>query len=267
MLNLKTVTTAIVAIVVLTGNRNAYSQNVKVEYSMEIKINQLSPELQQKVAADLKKPLYYTLENNRLESIYYLGKWDSRKDTSQTITSTQNNRREHTTNITETRLSSTTIYKNFENNTILTRTEVDNKAYLTQAEVKEQPWKIEKETAVIAGMECRRATRTLERTGEEMEAWFAPEISVPDGPGVNYGLPGLILKVESSNNIIYATRVSYPEALNIIKPRGELITRDELTKIQAKVREESRKEPETTEQRDGHTVIRKTTRGEAIKLN
>ncbi len=267
---MKSLITALIPLLFLSSatNKEESSRHLKVEYVMALKpasqMNQLPPDMRKA----LLEPMYYTLENNGAESLYYLVKGIDKSDTVKTTT-TENNRRENNITVRGVRSATSppTIYKNFESSIILTRTEVDKKAYLTQADFREQSWKIQKETALIAGMECRRATRILERTGEETEAWFAPEIPVPDGPGNYYGLPGLILKVESSNNTIYATRVSYPKELNIPKPKGELIAREELVKIQAKAREEALKEPETTEERDGNTVIRKTTRSEVMKLN
>lgn len=265
--------TSLISLLFLSSanHKEVSSHHVKVEYAMVVKptaqMNQLPPG----VLKTLLEPTYYTLENNGQESLYYQVKGiDTRRDSVKTTaTNSEGNKRELTTTITtiSSRTSPPTTYKNFENNTILTRWEVDKKAYLTQADFNESPWKIQQETAVIAGMECKRATMIAARTGDEIEAWFAPDIPVYDGPAGYYGLPGLILKVESSNNTIYATRISYPKELTVIKPKGELIAREELLKIQAKALDEARKESETTEERDGDTIIRRKTRGEVIKLN
>lgn len=257
-----------ISLLLLSSARNPEETHfIKVEYAMVVKptaqINQLSPELRNA----LLDPMHYILENTGKESLYYVIKTPDKHDSTKT-TRSEGNQTEHHTIVTRitARTPPPVIYKNFENNILLTGREIQKKAYLTQADFTESNWKIQKETAVIAGMECKRATRTMEATGIELEAWFTPEIPLHDGPAGYYGLPGLILKVESPNNTIYATRITYPKELKIQKPTGELITREELNKIQEKDRAANRQEPGTTEEREGNTY-RRTTRGETIKLN
>jgi len=60
-------------------------------------------------------------------------------------------------------------------------------------------WKIDNNaTAVILGMNCKKAT--CHYAGRDYEAWFAPEIPISDGPYKFGGLPGLIVKLQDSDN-------------------------------------------------------------------
>lgn len=264
---MKAILISILSLLLLRFTPQNETHFIKVEYAMVVKptaqINQLSPEVRKVIL----EPTYYTLENIGKESLYYAIKAADKSDSVKTTRSESNQTEHHTrvTNITS-RTPPPVIYKNFESNTLVTRNEIQKKAYLTESDFTENAWTIQKETAVIAGMECKRATRTIERTGEQLEAWFTPEIPLHDGPGGYYGLPGLILKIETSNNTIYATRITYPGELKIQKPEGQLISREELNQIREKDRAENRREPVTTEERNGNT-IRRTTRGETIRLN
>lgn len=58
------------------------------------------------------------------------------------------------------------------------------------------PWKITESTDTILNYSCQKAT--LHFRGREYTAWFAADIPVNDGPWKFMGLPGLILKVEDS---------------------------------------------------------------------
>jgi len=75
----------------------------------------------------------------------------------------------------------------------------------------EMEWEIEGDsTRTIIGYECVMARTNYH--GREWRAWFSPEIPVQDGPWKFYGLPGLILGAESTNDIsITATGIETVE--------------------------------------------------------
>lgn len=62
-------------------------------------------------------------------------------------------------------------------------------------------WSITDSTATVLGYECVIARTDYH--GRHWKAWFAPEIPVPFGPWKLRGLPGLILKAESDNDITF----------------------------------------------------------------
>lgn len=58
-----------------------------------------------------------------------------------------------------------------------------------------QDWQLEDGTDIICGYACSVAT--VEFRGRKWKAWFADNLPIPEGPFKFYGLPGLILKMES----------------------------------------------------------------------
>ena len=62
-------------------------------------------------------------------------------------------------------------------------------------------WKLQAERKKIGEYICMKATAVLD--GDEITAWFTPEIPVPAGPADYYGLPGLVLAVERLDETIF----------------------------------------------------------------
>lgn len=94
-------------------------------------------------------------------------------------------------------------------------------------------WKLQADRRKIGDYICMKATTTLE--GDEVTAWFTPEIPVPAGPAQYYGLPGLVLAVERLDETIFlATSVdlSPPDPDLLVAPDGgRLYTREEFERI------------------------------------
>jgi GLPGLI family protein len=68
----------------------------------------------------------------------------------------------------------------------------------------------------------------------EIVAWFTPEIPLGHGPDIYFGLPGLILEVQSGTDMFLASKVTVnpKDKIKIKKPKkGEVVTADELKKI------------------------------------
>lgn len=62
-----------------------------------------------------------------------------------------------------------------------------------------QQWQLHADTLEIGGYVCQKATCSFR--GRSFEAWFAPDISIPEGPWTFGGLPGLILKVYDTDRL------------------------------------------------------------------
>lgn len=73
-------------------------------------------------------------------------------------------------------------------------------------------WHIENEEKYILNKKCLKAKGEFSvLTGNKyvtstVEAWFSPEIPLPFGPGRFSGLPGLILKLKTSNHFVYTAK-------------------------------------------------------------
>ena len=69
-------------------------------------------------------------------------------------------------------------------------------AYLVTGEQPVISWRLLGEERVYRDHRVMKATATVDSA--VVEAWFAPEIPVPAGPGLYGGLPGLVLMVTNA---------------------------------------------------------------------
>lgn len=80
-------------------------------------------------------------------------------------------------------------------------------------------WELTNEESKVNGVSCYKAL--LKFRGRNYIAWYAPDIATPFGPWKFYGLPGLIVRITSDDNIISfsLTTLSYPtNSVEISKP-------------------------------------------------
>lgn len=99
-----------------------------------------------------------------------------------------------------------------------------NKKYsITKEPLPVIEWKIEKETKSILNYKAQKASAHFR--GRDYIAWFTPEIMISDGPFKFHGLPGLILKIKSTDGE-YAYE-AYSIKLNLYKSayKSELLTK------------------------------------------
>lgn len=68
--------------------------------------------------------------------------------------------------------------------------------YETEDALPKFDWKLSNETKNISGYSCNKATTNYR--GRSYTAWYTKDIPVSDGPYLFYGLPGLILHLEDS---------------------------------------------------------------------
>ncbi|MFD0993741.1 GLPGLI family protein [Tenacibaculum geojense] len=168
-------------------------------------------------------------------------------------------------------------YKNTSEKKFLESIEFFGKKFLIQEEESLPEWEMTAETKQIGEYICYKATmlkstdafdwRNMRRRGrrdnkskdsthvktvtDEIEmpkqilvtAWYTPQIPVSNGPGMYWGLPGLILEVNSGNTTVLCTEVvlNTKEKLEIEEPtKGEEVTREEYNSIVKKKMEEMR---------------------------
>lgn len=89
--------------------------------------------------------------------------------------------------------------KNFQKRDIKYKGGVFNKSFFVTDSLDTFHWKILQDTVSILGIKCQKA-ETIFR-GRNYEAYFTTDIKVPDGPWKFNGLPGLILRIFSLDNI------------------------------------------------------------------
>jgi len=87
------------------------------------------------------------------------------------------------------------MYMDLKNNKVIEQKEFMSRIFLIESALEAKKWKISGEQRKILDHACQEAITEVE--GEEVHAWFTPEIGVPVGPGNYSGLPGLVLAVET----------------------------------------------------------------------
>jgi len=106
-------------------------------------------------------------------------------------------------------------------------------------EMKPKKWKITQETQSIGGYLCYKAI-DIESTNKKKKpvVWFTPQIPINAGPRKNFGLPGLILKIEEYRSTYTAIKIELNprKKIAIKKPtKGKRISHEEFTKFLEKM--------------------------------
>lgn len=145
-----------------------------------------------------------------------------------------------------------TLYKNLAELNYVQEQDMMGKGYLIKDELKPAEWELSEETKKVGNYTVQKASfsRIIDSkrfsTGmTEMEnvkdtiqviAWFAPEIPVSHGPENYFGLPGLILEVQSQGRTFICEKIELnPSADPVVieKPsKGKEITQAEFRTVQ-----------------------------------
>lgn len=165
-------------------------------------------------------------------------------------------------------------YKNTKEAIVLEETEFFGKKFLISESGEKPAWKLGSETRKIGNYTCFKATLVKEdnafsfssfgrrgsqnndsdkKVAEKSEtpktititAWYTPQIPVSQGPGEYWGLPGLILEVNSGKTTILCTEITMnpKEKVAFKKPeKGKKVTRSEYNKIVTKKMKEMREQ-------------------------
>ena len=144
-------------------------------------------------------------------------------------------------------------YKNVRDNQLVQSQEFYGKRFLVKDNLYSIPWNLGKETKKIGQYLCFKATASVptnelswydfswgdlgnsnsESTVTEVkmttiEAWYTLQIPVSSGPAEYWGLPGLILEVNSGNTTILCSKIilNPKEVISIVAPdKGKEITK------------------------------------------
>lgn len=91
------------------------------------------------------------------------------------------------------------IYIDTQSEIFIEQAEIANQAYLIKDDLPNINWKISKETKEIAGFPVLRAVAFLnDEFNTKILAWYSPKLTYKTGPEKFWGLPGLILSLETS---------------------------------------------------------------------
>lgn len=186
-----------------------------------------------------------------------------------------------------------TYYKNVKSKSYVADKELMGKEFLVKDSLSKLNWKLEGETKMIGEYKCFKATAVLpaknfviskkensakDKTADVVQktslmdnmeipneititAWYTPEISVNQGPGIYWGLPGLILEVNDGKTVTLCSKVvlNTKEKTEIKAPtNGKVVSQKEYDEIAMKKMEEMR---EMNQGREGNGAIRMTIGG------
>jgi GLPGLI family protein len=125
-------------------------------------------------------------------------------------------------------------YYNIEKNELLREAKSYSKYTLVKSIPSEIKWTITKESKIISGYLCYKATRIKTKTNNFkqnnflVEAWFCPEIPLSFGPTEYNRLPGLILELRAPLFTFFAKKINLnSKKQNIIPLKSKNIISEE----------------------------------------
>ena len=217
-----------------------YKSRRKVDLKMQGE--NMTDAMQEQIAAQLKKQFEktYTLTFNRNESLY---KEDEKLATPDVASSSG----------IQIKISQSRdiLYKNTGAQRYERQEDVLGKIFLVKDSLSKPEWKLEKETKSIGDYTCFKATRTEDVVSQTFSSetmktvdtaftktvtvWYTPQIPVNHGPGMNWGLPGLILEVQDGDQTILCSQIvlNPEEKIEIKAPEnGKVVGEAEMKTIQ-----------------------------------
>lgn len=134
------------------------------------------------------------------------------------------------------------ILKEIPSNKINFLTSISSTSY-NVSQILNLNWKIENEKKEILNYSVQKAVTNY--GGRKWIAWFSSDIPIQDGPYKFYNLPGLILKIEDSNqNHIFEIKAIQKTSKNFIYPQNKNISETNISYLQyEKIYKKYRKEP------------------------
>ena len=125
------------------------------------------------------------------------------------------------------------FYKDLETKSYVNQRDLFGKQFIIQDELKTIDWQKTDEVKTIGKYLCFKATAQIANTnkyddddnqGETITvvAWYTLDIPVSQGPGMYWGLPGLILEVQSEDVVYLCSKIELSKAddIEIAKPKA-----------------------------------------------
>jgi len=88
------------------------------------------------------------------------------------------------------------VLKNYPKEKTTVTDDITPEDYIYAENKADRKWALEDGTLKVCGYDCNKAVASF--GGREWTVWYAPEITISDGPWKLYGLPGLILKASEA---------------------------------------------------------------------
>lgn len=125
----------------------------------------------------------------------------------------------------------TWVYKDFGKEELIFRdfvfTNKTNKPFIVTESMPQFEWDILDIREKVNNIDCQKATTTFR--GRTYDVWYALDLPVNNGPWKFHGLPGLIVKVISSDSKIQFTITGIKKSTDDFATQDELATDDTIT--------------------------------------
>ena len=137
------------------------------------------------------------------------------------------------------------LYKNITDQEVIEKEEMMGRYFRIVDDLPSFPWKLGNESKTILGYTCQNALMNHE--DHDVEAWFAPQIPISNGPMQFGQLPGMILELDIDNGQIHVVASDIQlEAIDknaIEKPSsGKKVSRAKFEEIEAQKQKEMEEE-------------------------
>lgn len=149
-------------------------------------------------------------------------------------------------------------YIDLTNKKVIEQKEFMSRVFLIESELEPEKWKMTGEQKKILDYACMEAIKEVE--GQDVHAWFTPQIAVSAGPGKYSSLPGLVLAVEMHDGDMKLEAIGVelkPVDKNVLKrpSKGKKVTRDEYQAIVAEKMKEMGVEGDGSGATGTHSVV------------
>jgi len=149
-------------------------------------------------------------------------------------------------------------YIDLTNKKVIEQKEFMSRVFLIESELEPEKWKMTGEQKKILDYACQEAVTEVE--GQDVHAWFTPQIAVTAGPGKYCSLPGLVLAVEMHDGDMTLEAIGVelkPVDKKVLKKptKGKKVTHDEYQAIVAEKMKEMGVEGDGPGAGSGHAVV------------
>lgn len=206
-----------IIIVFLFFNITVAQQSIKVTYE-EVNIypesffNAFQEHERETIKNAFTTPKLFKLTNSGDVSIY-----ESLEVKDKTIPSNISNTKEEINQGTIVKSVKTWIFKNYNTQKTITKSNIDEKEYYTESIFPNEDFIFTDEEKVIDNYKCKLAYHlpNLKPT-DTIKYWYTQEIPVYDGPYYTAKIPGLVIRYERKQRVIYATKIEFFDTKIII---------------------------------------------------
>jgi GLPGLI family protein len=214
-----------IIIAFLCLNSSVAQQSIKVTYEeVNIYPNNFFDVFQEHERETIKNeftaPRIFELINNGDFSIY-----ESKKVMKKTILSNIPSTKDDINQGTIVKSLKIWILKDYNTQKSITKSKIDEKEYYTQRSFPDEEYIYTNKEKVIDNYKCKMAYHLPKlKPTDTIKYWYTQELPVFDGPYYTSKIPGLVLRYERKQRVIYATKIEFFDKKFLIDELDRKIT-------------------------------------------